>query len=231
MWEDEDKLTEEERRARYRCPLEKVVVVSDLPSYADDPGWELDAACPPSSYDADNSINSRVCVIRGDIRCLECDAILNAANKRLLGGGGIDGAIHIAAGPMLFDECCTLGGAQTGQTRITRGYDLPAKYVLHTVGPVGSGDDELKSCYESSLQLVKKHNIKTVALCGVSTGIFGFPLERATRIALDTVRKWLQSDENRDAVDRIVFCTFLEKEWQCYTTLFPEYFPRQGAAD
>jgi O-acetyl-ADP-ribose deacetylase (regulator of RNase III) len=143
-------------------------------------------------------------------------------------GGGIDGAIHSAAGKDLYAECSTLGGAETGQTKITRGYNLPAKYVLHTVGPVGRDPQKLKSCYSTVLQLVKKHKIKTVAICGISTGIYGYPLYAASHVALKTVREWLEDKDNRKKVDVIIMCTYLDKEMVCYQKLMNYYFPPPG---
>jgi len=125
----------------------------------------------------------------------------------------------------LYEECRTLHGCPTGQTKITRGYDLPAKYVLHTVGPTDANPANLELCYNTCLELVVKHNIRSVAFCGISTGIFGFPLYPASRIALETVRKWLEKDDNKNKVDLIIFCTFLPKEKVCYEELILEYFP------
>jgi len=176
-------------------------------------------------FEPNAELNRKVCIWQGDITRLEIDAVVNAANTSLLGGGGIDGAIHRAAGPMLLAECETLNGCETGNTKITRGYNLPAKYVLHTVGPIGENPAKLESCYRTCLELVEKYNIRSVAFCGVSTGIYGYPLYPAARIALSTVRKWLEKDDNKNKVDRIIFCTFLDKEQVCYTTLMPEYFP------
>eukprot|EP01127_Copromyxa_protea_P022911 TRINITY_DN844_c0_g1_i1.p1 TRINITY_DN844_c0_g1~~TRINITY_DN844_c0_g1_i1.p1 ORF type:complete len:497 (+),score=162.20 TRINITY_DN844_c0_g1_i1:1566-3056(+) len=176
-------------------------------------------------YAPNKEINRRIAHIRGDITRLEIDAVVNAANTSLLGGGGIDGAIHSTAGPDLLRECRTLKGAKTGETKITRGYKLPAKYVLHTVGPRGEYEEYLESCYKSVLALCLKHNIRSVALCGISTGIFGYPLYNASHVACRVVREWLEVEENRNAIDRIIFCTFLEKEQTCYEELLQEYFP------
>src|SRR5438105_451757 len=131
----------------------------------------------------------RIEIAQGDITKLKVDAIVNAANETLLGGGGVDGAIHRAAGPELLDECRGLDGCATGEAKITKGYKLPAKYVIHTVGPVWHGgkhkeDDLLASCYRSSLALAAQHSIRTIAFPAISTGAYRFPIERAARIAL-----------------------------------------------
>jgi O-acetyl-ADP-ribose deacetylase (regulator of RNase III) len=158
-------------------------------------------------------------VEQGDITQQRVDAIVNAANSSLLGGGGVDGAIHRAAGPELLDECRALGGCPTGQARITRGYRLPARSVIHTVGPVwrggGGGEAELlASCYRSSLALAGEHGVRTIAFPAISTGIYGYPLEQATRIALSETRGYL--DEHPDALDEVVFVCFGQPTYDAY---------------
>jgi len=175
-----------------------------------------------------SAINRRVALYRGDITVLEGDAIVNAANQSLLGGGGIDGAIHRAAGPQLVEECRTLHGCPTGQAKITAGYRLPSKHVIHTVGPIGENEEALRSCYENVLKIVKERHLRTVAICGISTGIYGYPVEKAARVALSTVRKWLQNAENRNSVDRILFVTFTARETEVYNNLMPVFFPPSG---
>lgn len=176
-------------------------------------------------YAPNPEINKKVSIWKGDSTMLEIDAIVNAANSSLLGGGGIDGAIHSAAGSKLRKECATLNGCNTGFTKITKGYRLPAKHVLHTVGPTEEDPIALQSCYSTTLQLVEKYNLKSVAFCCVATGIFGYPLRNASKIALKTIREWLEANENYKKVDRLIFVVFLDKEQKCYESLMPKYFP------
>ncbi|KAL9652503.1 hypothetical protein ABK040_000075 [Willaertia magna] len=179
--------------------------------------------CNHGYFPYNEEINKKISIWRGDSCTLEIDAIVNAANESLLGGGGIDGAIHRAAGSALRKYNANLQGCDTGDTKISPGFKLPAKYILHTVGPVGEVPTLLKSSYETTLALVEKYKIKTVALCGVSTGIFGYPLDKATMIAMHTVRQWLE--KNHDKVDRIIFVTFLPREVDMYNTVAPYFFP------
>jgi O-acetyl-ADP-ribose deacetylase (regulator of RNase III) len=156
------------------------------------------------------SIANRIAVVEGDITSLRVDAMVNAANTSLLGGGGVDGAIHRAAGPELLSECRTLGGCATGQAKITRGYKLPAEWVIHTVGPVwrdGShGEEELLAgCYRSCFALIEAHDIKTVAFPSISTGAYGFPMDHAARIALRETKNFLQQNHS---VEKVVLVCF-----------------------
>ena len=154
---------------------------------------------------------TRIEVCKGDITKLEVDAIVNAANESLLGGGGVDGAIHRAAGPELLEECRQIGGCPTGEARITKGYRLPARWVIHTVGPVwhGGGANEdalLASAYRNSLRLAAEHGVKSIAFPAISTGVYGFPKKRAARIAVATVRDFLQTGSH--GLERVIFCCF-----------------------
>ena len=138
----------------------------------------------------------RITVVQGDMTEQKVDAIVNAANERLLGGGGVDGAIHRAAGPELKEECRQIGGCPTGEARITKGYRLPARHVIHTVGPVWQGGargepEKLAACYRNSLRLAAESGVRTIAFPGISTGVYGYPLEDATRLAMTTVRDCL----------------------------------------
>jgi O-acetyl-ADP-ribose deacetylase (regulator of RNase III) len=152
----------------------------------------------------------RMVVVQGDITKQKVDAIVNAANERLRGGGGVDGAIHRAAGPQLLEECIQIGGCPTGEARITKGYNLPARYVIHTVGPVwhggGKGEPELlASCYRNSLGLAVANDVKTIAFPGISTGVYGYPLEAATRLAMATVKDRLAA---MPTLEEVRFVTF-----------------------
>lgn len=163
-------------------------------------------------------LNGRIEIIEGDITKLDVDAIVNAANKTLLGGGGVDGAIHRAAGPGLLAETRTLGGAQTGEARITGGHDLVARHVIHAVGPVWHGgksneDELLASCYRNSLSLAVENGLKTIAFPAISTGVYSFPMERATRIAVREISEFLQAHES---VERVICCCFNNRDYDVY---------------
>ncbi len=160
----------------------------------------------------------RLNIVKGDITTLAVDAIVNAANMSLLGGGGVDGAIHRAAGPRLLEECRTLGGCRTGDAKLTKGYNLPARYVIHTVGPVWHGgteneDNNLASCYARSFALARDHRFTSIAFPSISTGVYGFPVERASRIALRAIRDGLSANPQ---IDRVVVVCFDERTYQTY---------------
>jgi O-acetyl-ADP-ribose deacetylase (regulator of RNase III) len=157
-------------------------------------------------------------IVVGDITRLEVDAIVNAANARLAPGGGVCGAIHRAAGEELAEECARLGPCPTGEARITGGYDLPAAHVIHTVGPVYHGGrsgeaDQLASCYRRSLELAEARDLCSIAFPCISTGVFGYPLEEATRIALETIRQWMAEDHQ---VREVICCCFSESDAEVY---------------
>ena len=175
-------------------------------------------------------LGGRVEVVRADITTLEVDAIVNAANWSLLGGGGVDGAIHRAAGPRLLEETRTLGGTPPGTARMTAGYELPAGHVIHAVGPVWRGgsageDATLEGAYCRSLELAAEAALESIAFPSISTGIYGFPLERATRIAHTTARDWLETSEHPRL---IVFCVFSERDLAVHEAIASEVF---GPAD
>lgn len=165
--------------------------------------------------------SNRIKLTQEDITGLKVDAIVNAANSRLLGGGGVDGAIHKAAGPELLEECRTLNGCPTGSAKLTKGYNLPAKYVIHAVGPIWRGgnnneDELLAGCYTTSLRIAKDYNIKTIAFPNISTGIYGFPKERAAELAIQTVKDFLKNDAT---IESVYFVCFDEENYIFYENL------------
>ncbi|CAB3232631.1 unnamed protein product [Arctia plantaginis] len=164
----------------------------------------------------------KVSIFKGDITKLEVDAIVNAANSFLRAGGGVDGAIHRGAGPLLQEECNTLGGCPTGDAKITCGYSLPAKYVIHTVGPQDGSPAKLESCYEKCLSFQEEYNLRSIAFPCISTGIYGFPNRLAAHIALRNARKFLEKNKS---MERIIFCTFMPIDVEIYETLLQMYFP------
>lgn len=165
-------------------------------------------------------MDKRISIITGDITLQETDAIVNAANTSLLGGGGVDGAIHKAAGKMLYEECRTLGGCPVGEARITNGYNLKAKYVIHTAGPVWNGgkyNEEIKlaNCYKNSLSLAVGKRIKTISFPSISTGVYRYPVELASKIALSEINKFLK---NNKFVESVVIVCFDDKTYETYAT-------------
>jgi O-acetyl-ADP-ribose deacetylase (regulator of RNase III) len=169
--------------------------------------------------------DQRLFIIKGDITKLKVDAIVNAANTSLLGGGGVDGAIHRAAGLELLQECRKLNGCRTGEAKITDGYDLPAGKVIHTVGPIWHGgtngeDELLASCYRNSLQIAKRNGISSIAFPSISTGVYRFPVERAAKIAVDEINKFLKNERD---IEKVVIICFDDKTYQSYVNAVVSY--------
>ncbi|KAJ4424041.1 hypothetical protein N0V82_001288 [Gnomoniopsis sp. IMI 355080] len=184
----------------------------------------------PGLITPSKALNDRVSLVRHDITTLGVDAITNAANRRLLGGGGIDGAIHNGAGPGLLKECRTLNGCDTGDAKITDAYNLPCKKVIHAVGPIYDGDEPekseklLTSCYNKVLDLAVQNDCKTLALCGISTGIYGYPPRKAAPVAMSAVRKFLESEKGQK-LEKVVFVTWIKPDIDSHAEFLPIYFP------
>ena len=170
------------------------------------------------------AIFDKIEIMQVDITKLDADAIVNAANRSLLGGGGVDGAIHRAAGPELLEECRKLGGCNTGEAKITNGYNLKAGHVIHTVGPVYRGKPEesrlLSQCYFNSMQLASQNNLKSIAFPAISCGVYGYPVKDACKIAIDTICRFLE--EKRGSVTKVIFILFSSKDYDIYEKYLKE---------
>lgn len=198
--------------------------------------YRLKKLVPATEIDNENpqqpsqSLNDRIGLIRGDITKLEVDAVVNAANRSLLGGGGVDGAIHSAAGPGLLKECRKLNGCDTGSAKITGAYHLPCKKVIHAVGPVYNSsfveesEEDLASCYTTSLQLAVENDCKSIAFSALSTGIYGYPSMDAAPVAIEAVKKFLEGKDG-DKLEKVVFTTFAMKDVEAYNHWLPRFFP------
>ncbi|XP_057377206.1 macro domain-containing protein CT2219-like [Daphnia carinata] len=214
----------ETRRGNYFCK-NAFVKLEDIPTWADESKEASSStSVEKNGLQANRDLNSKVSVWQGDITHLEVGAIVNAANSRLAGGGGVDGAIHKAAGPFLLSECKSIkNGCPTGEALLTGGYKLPAKYVIQTVGPMTQDPALLSACYSNSLKLANENNLKSIAFPCISTGVYGYPNRDAADAALSEVRKFLECEVS--SLERVIFCVFLDLDLKLYNELLPKYFP------
>ncbi|EAY16276.1 Appr-1-p processing enzyme family protein [Trichomonas vaginalis G3] len=220
------------KKSKASAPKKPVVTLADLPTW-DVQGSKLDAKQIPScvpKYAPNTEINKKISFwMGGDSTKLKCDAIVNAANSYLAAGGGICGAIFSAAGYEELQKACDEQGyTETGGAKMTPGFRLPSKYVIHAVGPVGVHPEALRSAYNLTLGFMDNDKVKSIAFCCISTGIYGYSIEKATPVALDTVRKWLEVPENLAKTDRLVFVVFMPKDQQVYSHFAHVYFPLEG---
>jgi len=236
-WKEERKrhteLDQEARRKEYFCeddfiPLSDILVWADeVKPYVKEKDREEITKNLLEDFelkeDPEVDLTKKISIFVGDITKLEIDCIVNAANNSLLGGGGVDGAIHRAAGPLLLAENKTLGGCETGEAKLSGGYALPAKYVVSTVGPRGEKPEVLTKAYKSCLELMLENNLRSIAFPCISTGVYGYPNDNACGVAMKTVRRFLE--ENHDKVDRVIFCLFLQKDVTLYRERLPIVFP------
>jgi len=239
-WVEEKKRLEactlEERREGYSCGKD-FVMLSEIPPLKDVPPPTLTAEeqerikedlfkkLDMKRFKEAGDLSMKISTYAGDITKLEVDAIVNACNNSIMGGGGVDGAIHRAAGPLLRAENFILNGCEDGEAKISCGYKLPARYVISTVGPMGEHPKVLENAYLNSLTVMKENNLRSIAFPCISTGIYGFPSESACTVALRMVRYFLE--RNKDSVDRVVFCLFAKKDAAIYRDRLHIMFPAE----
>ncbi|KAH9826071.1 hismacro and SEC14 domain-containing protein [Teratosphaeria destructans] len=226
-------LTRLHRHLSHSPTMSRTLPLTQIPTLTDLYAASHLSPASTTRPNATSKYNAKISLLRADITTLSTDAIVNAANESLLGGGGVDGAIHSAAGPGLLDECRTLDGCDTGDAKITAAYDLPCRKVIHAVGPVyfsakreGVHARLLRGCYTRSLDLAVENGCRSVAFSCLSTGVYGYPSGEAAETAIGAVKGWLEGNEERAGrMERVVFCAFLGKDQRAYEELLPQFFP------
>ncbi|PBK92922.1 A1pp-domain-containing protein [Armillaria gallica] len=211
------------------------IVLEKIPTLAQLFKQAVIKAVEKPKYPVDSALLDRISLFQGDITKLSVDSIVNAANRSLL-GRSLDGAIHAAAGRGLLEECARLNGCETGESKITKGYKLPSKHIIHTVGPIYSSKDretkaeQLASCYRTSLKLAVKNSLKHIAFPSISTGTYSYPIKDATHLALKEVRQFVTTEPG-STLERVIFVVWSNKDRDVYQELLPEYFPPSGSSE
>ncbi|XP_011494235.1 PREDICTED: O-acetyl-ADP-ribose deacetylase MACROD2-like isoform X2 [Ceratosolen solmsi marchali] len=212
-----------ERRQLYKGTPKTIEQILTWPDYFETHKLTMAKLSPEESVEkVSKGLADKISIWGGDICQLEVDVIVNAANTFLCVGGGVDGAIHKAAGPYLQKECTTLGGCRIGEAKLTGGYRLPAKYVIQTVGPREEIPENLQDCYKNSLDLAQRNGLRSIAFPCIATGIYGYPPKAAATIALSTVKKFLL--ENPDIIHRVIFCLYMKNDIDIYEELLQKYY-------
>lgn len=223
MWENEDNKVQNSLRPQFRYRIIDIDTIPSWPQYFSEK--KMQSKFMFTTFKCDLELNEKISLFEGNIVQLNCECIVNSADEGLSGGGALDHKIHMLGGPLLDEECMLHDGCPFGQAVITRGYLLPQKYVIHSPAPYTNDPHLIASCYQSSLALAAEHKIRTLAFPCIGAGAKCFPLDAHAQIALQTVRRWLETDDNQSKIDKIIFCFWRPEEKLYYTKWMPSVFP------